>query len=219
MAVRPKSQRVPMLQFTRRAIVCLGFLALCAIIGAWIRSYSLWDDIECRATLTVSGRAVHRTRTVYSSYGGVLFNSEDVPVVLPLAPSVRPRPNAPGGGPIWRDGLSRTSGGHSIIPRYPIAGPGGLTTTWYFGHGFQFGSYQHPAPFPYTGNIHEGTWACFPYWSLAMVAGILPAWAAARAMVRLLRRRHRRAKGFCLRCGYDLRQSADRCPECGTSVT
>jgi hypothetical protein len=48
-----------------------------------------------------------------------------------------------------------------------------------------------------------------PCWLLALVLGISPgAW-----VVRRLRRRH--PPGLCPSCGYDLRASPERCPECG----
>ena len=38
-------------------------------------------------------------------------------------------------------------------------------------------------------------------------------------IVRAFRRDKRRIQlGLCLRCGYDLRQSVDRCPECGEPI-
>lgn len=50
------------------------------------------------------------------------------------------------------------------------------------------------------------------YWLLATVSAILPLVWIIRAW---RRRRNRFGPGMCENCGYDLRASAGRCPECG----
>jgi hypothetical protein len=54
----------------------------------------------------------------------------------------------------------------------------------------------------------------FPHWALLPPLAI----PTVVAVVLAVRRRRRRSAGLCLTCGYDLRASPDRCPECGTAV-
>jgi hypothetical protein len=48
-----------------------------------------------------------------------------------------------------------------------------------------------------------------PFWMLVLLLGIMPALFVCRRFRRRLR------SGFCIQCGYDLRASRERCPECG----
>ena len=54
-----------------------------------------------------------------------------------------------------------------------------------------------------------------PYWLLTTLMSIPPAWWLFR-LVRAWRRRKHAAQGLCKTCGYDLRATPERCPECGT---
>jgi hypothetical protein len=52
----------------------------------------------------------------------------------------------------------------------------------------------------------------FPLWGVVVLSGV-PVVLFVR---RSLRRRFRSKSGLCVACGYDLRASAECCPECGT---
>jgi hypothetical protein len=51
-----------------------------------------------------------------------------------------------------------------------------------------------------------------PDFALVLVTGIMPA----IVMIRRWKRRARSGSGQCSKCGYDLRATPERCPECGT---
>jgi hypothetical protein len=72
----------------------------------------------------------------------------------------------------------------------------------------------------YVPGVADGAITFWPpaqagieYWEIALPCSII-AWLAHRAG----RRCGRKRQGLCTVCGYDLRASPERCPECGTSI-
>jgi hypothetical protein len=79
----------------------------------------------------------------------------------------------------------------------------GAQSLWLFAFGYLNG--KAPATAPFFDIVITD-------WFFALLFAILPA-LHLRGMLRA-RRRHR--AGLCRKCGYDLRATPDRCPECGT---
>ena len=70
--------------------------------------------------------------------------------------------------------------------------------------GFAYLSYLQPPP-----NACRFTYIAVPLWAFVALSALMPA-------ERLRRRLRRRRVGTCAFCGYDLRATPGRCPECGT---
>jgi hypothetical protein len=77
----------------------------------------------------------------------------------------------------------------------------------------------------YTVHFHDAYerievgGVAMPIWTPALVTAILPSLWLAVAVTRRLRRGFRRRAGLSAQCGYDLRATPDRCPECGAVPT
>jgi hypothetical protein len=168
-------------------------LLLCvAVCVLWVRSYSYCDYWQA------SEEGKCRIRYLVSDSGqiGHYEYSWDSGIPVPGLPLKDER---------WD--YHRASAGAAVLPF-----PGKRESVWGFAWGV---TRKHTlrGRFDYSGPaITVESW--MPYWALATVMAVLPLlWA--RSRWRRSRARSRQNEGFCPACGYDLRASPERCPECG----
>jgi hypothetical protein len=106
-------------------------------------------------------------------------------------------------------------GGVRLLPRAVELNITWSRTTWSYSAA---GVGYVTSPIPGGG---ADRYLAVPFWLLVAVLAPLPAARAgvsARHRLRLRTAAHRIGTGRCPTCGYDLRATPDRCPECGRAV-
>jgi hypothetical protein len=122
---------------------------------------------------------------------------------------------------VYGGGVAANGWGPNIGPEIIVGPPSSM---WREVWGWRWGRFERSAyrvarvlrkP-PPPGVTYTLTRWQAPWWSLAALEAVALAfwWHFGIAPARRIRRWTK--EGRCLRCGYDLRASVDRCPECGT---
>jgi hypothetical protein len=168
----------------------LSLVLLVGVAAVWVRSCFVCDSLSYRRGSELPPGST-ATRWKWVSHGGrVHLSWEKITWARPLPPGWGERP-------VWswrKDPFDGIRVGMSWGPPLPD----------------RVGLFRGGSPF----TAHDGSHARFavfttPIWPAALVLAILP---VARLRRHLLRRR---GAGLCAACGYDLRATPDRCPECG----
>ena len=184
----------------------LSLLLCAAACGLWVRGGAMRDRLSV-------GRAGGWLVQVGSEEGRlslVVVREWPRPQPLrwdaaPAGPPAEPTVAAGGPGPTVILYATRAPAGVGVVDweRFRLRGWYGRVTTP-AGSG---GAFAPPMP---------GWRVNAPAWMPAAAAGAIPcAWGASRHV----RHRRRAALNLCAHCGYDLRATPGRCPECGTGVS
>ena len=164
-------------------------IMLLIVVAAWVRSEWRSDSIMW----TNSKRFIHLIST-----GGRLILTEQQWDHGTASP--------PGWSATFGSGPSAWGASDAGYGRRRFAGFEWSETTWW-GHASEnvVRSFHIP-PYRVIG---------VPYWFIAALLSL----PFVRALLSSLRRRRRLAQQLCPDCGYDLRGSPERCPECGAAAS
>ena len=176
-------------------------LLVCALLvvaffrGRYAADWWQWHRTDSRAGTWVAWDVVNGFSGVYVSYQRFVFDEK------------------PSAALDYATRLNRLYGvGHVVSgPQYNPDGD-----TWLNRMGFgSGGNRMTPDHATLEGQYHYTfLHADVPYWFL-MIVFLAGAWPGTAMVWRARRRTRRLHQQCCANCGYDLRASVDRCPECG----
>jgi hypothetical protein len=172
-------------------LAALSLLLALATVVTWIRSYFVSDVFEIQHSVA-SGRTIRRSNfRLYLSKNAFQYQSYCYDEV-----GFPPGAIALSGTPPWTFSHTTDRGVlYFFPPPGSVAGIAFIYSPVFFSQVAQFD-------------------ARLPYWTLLPVLSFWPAvWLMATLRRRV--RSQRLAQGQCLSCGYDLRVTPNRCPECG----
>ena len=176
----------------------LSLLLCVAMAALWVRSYSVFDRLTHYDSHRPGGH--YEDKSLYIALGrGSLY------VERSFRRSER-RPPPGFTSTYWSRLTINHEGGHSDYE-------GRRWDSALAGFRLQRGSFT-PDQARSVDMYYAFTLVGIPLWSVVLLTPVLPS-------VRLTRHvwHRRRSQGYCPRCGYDLRATPDRCPECGTGAT
>jgi hypothetical protein len=177
-----------------------SLVLLAAVIVLWIRSYFRYDQFSFVHDTPTPQTWTRRIYTLRSS-GGFMF-IEYLRATQPAEPEhvrIMSEDAKQHGGWNW-DHSPRVGPTFSVLA---LKNP-----TFWQRLGFELNDQK-----PHFGGNADVIMpsVTFPDWFAAAIFAALPA----QWLVAVRRRRRRDRRGLCPRCGYDLRSSPQRCPECG----
>jgi hypothetical protein len=174
-------------------------LILCvAIIVLWVRSYWVDDSWKCQ---TLDAPKSRWTEYELSSDFGAIY-ALYFPIQFSMPADATDR---------LQSGADEAPGYYHIArPSHP-ADYDNFSASFWNRRGFVLRFEQHANVRVSNPSTYRMDRALVPDWFIVLILLLL----SLPGMIQIRRDRLRRRAGLCFACGYDLRATPDRCPECG----
>jgi hypothetical protein len=186
-----------------RIALLISFLVTLALALLWERSLLAADIFARRHSITTLDTTDSRNFRIIATDGGVTFSYVRNQEQGILAAGYHVHPQVI--GPTWAyTAMSETIGAQVHVP---------------YGIGFN-SAFTDRAPGPQNPRYIYRAWSLrIEYWPLTVFAALLTSALFVMWYFRIRRPGRRLAAGMCPACGYDIRATPEKCPECGTEIS